>query len=1549
MTIYTGLRVSNNLGDVNNVNESLRNLGLDRNDLNHIRGLSDVEGFGRLQLHMLSGLDVDQEKQTYQIKLGLRVLNAELQNEKDFKQGLDFDIRANNQFRAGSIKYTYLDEVSHQLVKSDISTSRVSSWSQFVENGPIFYGADVLVVGDNNNDAILKLNDLMLSKDFTPKRFEAEQPTDKVVININGTDREVFAMRNIPFSFYGSFSKARLQYKVTVDNPPIVPTVLFYDLDQDTEVISNGARGAATNVASFNTRFATDRRIDIYYRPDKILELEFIKSNDEPQPINMDTFPAVQVKNIQKINVASNLLSVLPDFFEICGGNISGHTSSLVNINVAGNPLSQSGIVANVQLNAKIPSSVEVLDISGAFRDSTPIDLRTLKVSGTNTTGPSALKSFKMQGDRPLTGIVWPMIGGFNAVAPRVNPLTIESYNIRRQRFGILPYEIKESLTLKSLDCYANYELNSIETSSGSVGVSNTITLDSPELVSINLSYNRVAPINVSGKANLVEYYHTNNNSYANVDISNFFTGCVDLKILSFNDSQVTGNISSTFNNLPSLGELRLTNTRMSGRMNSGTFTGTTNLRIFTNTGSLYTSTVGVDNFFGNSYVPIDNPTPGSIGSAYGGGFYSGSMEDGTGNEFYLVVADNSATTNLPRYDSDSGGILGGAYSNIEGDDNTAVEAASNDTDFRAAKYADAYNVSDSELGLTYNDWYIPSIKELEVLYRMYKPTNADNDITQGNNEFALTPTYNATYTNTPTKNPVQTTISGFAPGGAQAFETVASTEATQNGDFSGGLTGWKSINSSSPLTLLPSGYIKVTQDFSLPFRIDAGQTYATAYQGTGVDPAGQLSGHNGIVQTLDLDIGAYVLEAEIGANSIHEIQGSEVKQFGSYNHVSENIASFYTDIPVRNIDPDANTIALPNHVYKNGMALEYDYDETSFDTQGLTTPNNFALYNLDPNRRYTSSSNSPKILYVKNATPSTFQLSVDSDLSTTYNLTQHEITYNYTISGTNSSTDYVFDISSSPIDRNGAITSADPAIDLLHGDVVNFNVSALGGSHPLEITDGAGNVIISASAATTVTFDSRLFGTPSNANAETYYYQCSTHPASMKGTITVYKRDGVVTFGPAMHIEFSNSFNDTYTPLSTSQAGNPQSRINYVLGQDPHNCDADASAANLDKYGITFTLSAGSNPGFVQYGNMKLFKGDFDELDGTETPSELNSDGSANFTGYFDLVNNQTLPFSPITKFVIQEAGKYHIRISAYNRDFEVKKIIIRGKSGVVWSSTVSSQSALEGLGVDFTSGEVVSFLKEAPFVVRPVRRVLAQSQSNAEQQGTSSVFQPVGAKLSTFTLHGEGKSKSSGTNIRGKLPNLQYLTNIYTFELKNTQLQGTLPDFSNSSRLNKLDLIRNNFGGTLSLNNNSVSQVILDENSFQLISSLNLPNVWLFSAKDNFISGVIPSFNNCRKVQKIQLSNNVFTGYTSGSIQMLTKLTELKLQNNNLTRGAAIAVLEDLKINWENNTQSSRRVTVNLTGNPRVSESDLASDTVAGAFLEFLRSKNWTINLNS
>ena len=64
MAIYTGLNVGNYLSDVENQSESLRNLGLNRLDLDHIRGIQNLD-LTTNQLHNLSGLDIDQEKENF--------------------------------------------------------------------------------------------------------------------------------------------------------------------------------------------------------------------------------------------------------------------------------------------------------------------------------------------------------------------------------------------------------------------------------------------------------------------------------------------------------------------------------------------------------------------------------------------------------------------------------------------------------------------------------------------------------------------------------------------------------------------------------------------------------------------------------------------------------------------------------------------------------------------------------------------------------------------------------------------------------------------------------------------------------------------------------------------------------------------------------------------------------------------------------------------------------------------------------------------------------------------------------------------------------------------------------------------------------------------------------------------------------------------------------------------------------------------------------------------------------------------------------------------
>ena len=82
MSIFTGLNVALHLNDVNNPNESLRNLGLDRRDFDHIRGLSAVLET-RNQLHLLANLDVDAQKATYSNYRSANSMKAELDNIDD--------------------------------------------------------------------------------------------------------------------------------------------------------------------------------------------------------------------------------------------------------------------------------------------------------------------------------------------------------------------------------------------------------------------------------------------------------------------------------------------------------------------------------------------------------------------------------------------------------------------------------------------------------------------------------------------------------------------------------------------------------------------------------------------------------------------------------------------------------------------------------------------------------------------------------------------------------------------------------------------------------------------------------------------------------------------------------------------------------------------------------------------------------------------------------------------------------------------------------------------------------------------------------------------------------------------------------------------------------------------------------------------------------------------------------------------------------------------------------------------------------------------------
>jgi hypothetical protein len=185
--------------------------------------------------------------------------------------------------------------------------------------------------------------------------------------------------------------------------------------------------------------------------------------------------------------------------------------------------------------------------------------------------------------------------------------------------------------------------------------------------------------------------------------------------------------------------------------------------------GTTYTFTVKAENSIGASvesspsaaYLPTSGP---AIGSAYGGGFYAGSIST-TGNgvaTHYLIVAPKATGETAVAW----GPYLfsTGVTSPIAGPTNSASLAALG-TDYAAATFCEGLTIGG------YTDWYLPARDELEVLYYFLKPTTTANLVTVGSNPSAAAPEpVNTNYT---TSSPPQTNAGiGFRTGETNAFES---------------------------------------------------------------------------------------------------------------------------------------------------------------------------------------------------------------------------------------------------------------------------------------------------------------------------------------------------------------------------------------------------------------------------------------------------------------------------------------------------------------------------------------------------------------------------------------------------------------------------------------------------------------------------------------------------------------------------------------------------------------------------------------------------------
>ena len=151
-------------------------------------------------------------------------------------------------------------------------------------------------------------------------------------------------------------------------------------------------------------------------------------------------------------------------------------------------------------------------------------------------------------------------------------------------------------------------------------------------------------------------------------------------------------------------------------------------------------------------------PTAGNIaiGSAYGGGYFAGQI-DQSGTIYNLVIGPVASAQSTLQWKTANTSTTG-TSSDIDGPANSA---AMNDATHPAAQFCEAVNTG----GQT--DWYMPAKNELEVCYYNLKPTTTANNTGYGINPNAVPPR-TSNYT---TGDPAQTSAALFITStGAQAF-----------------------------------------------------------------------------------------------------------------------------------------------------------------------------------------------------------------------------------------------------------------------------------------------------------------------------------------------------------------------------------------------------------------------------------------------------------------------------------------------------------------------------------------------------------------------------------------------------------------------------------------------------------------------------------------------------------------------------------------------------------------------------------------------------------
>lgn len=577
-----GLNTSNRLNELEDLQESLSNLGLDIEDIDIIRDINigvNEDGVTRDDLKSLSGLDFDAKREFLKYRTSTARYADFLDRIPPTRLTQQNNLNLNSRLGANSIKYNYLDFSESQIKTADISTSRISSWSSFddpvTNTSPITYGGDLEIIGP---DSPIRTTDISILNEPIPTKYDSEVPTHYLNVNIDGNVYQFYVMKGIPVEFDAFFKNASFSIAVNIGTNDPSPSWEIENVNEDI-LYDNYENVSADQEILFLDSLSKKRKLRFYYNPSKITRISM-------NNMNIEEFPPSIMENLGRIDYALNNLLEIPDFSTIA--------PNLSYLNLNGNNLSRSNLNAQQQLD-RLPLSIEELYINGCFTDNVPIDL----TSYTNLRSFSQRSRYTRRNRRSYR---------YNQESPAISSSSIIDYNIGEQRYSKLSATVAIADNLEIL----NITSNNITELDQPVDP-NTFTIDeitgdtnlkikSDKLRAFYSISNSHNILDVSGKTDLVNYRHRySRNLRGDSNISGKFSGCPNLEDINLYATDATGDISNNFSNLPSLEGLDLRWTRLGGSIESNSFTGSTNLRTILIAGGLYDTTdfIKVDSLYG--------------------------------------------------------------------------------------------------------------------------------------------------------------------------------------------------------------------------------------------------------------------------------------------------------------------------------------------------------------------------------------------------------------------------------------------------------------------------------------------------------------------------------------------------------------------------------------------------------------------------------------------------------------------------------------------------------------------------------------------------------------------------------------------------------------------------------------------------------------------------------------------------------------------------------------------------------------------------------------